>query len=282
MSDPGWVIVEVAPDEPAQKGKLVNVPGYGVEVLFGGQFIHQLLFEAESQTFGDVREHWFDGKIVHAGRRFTRLWIDFAIDTQATSSVGALQRVVLRILRLPNVVWTQESGLGAMGSRQLLSAPLLHRPPGTGVLAVGASSSTLIHQSPGARYGLVTAGVPTGAIYPNRTVGNQRQTWFPTPGLYLDGYIAFSHPSAEVWIYAIEIDGNGAPGLFPLEKLTVPNNMTGGPATVITEHVLLFRSGGAFAAPPIPYPPNGCAIYVRNTHLSNPMQVQGVLAVRSA
>jgi hypothetical protein len=283
QQDPGWVTRTLVAKQANGYTEELLEQGFGVEVVSGGQFIDQLLFERGGILHGSPIEDWHDGKVLPCPAGHDRISLTWTRD-----STAGRERIVLRVFKRAIAFFVADRGLGAQASFRLLES-VLHTDSGAGTVeqTIAAGGQLDVHDGPGQLYQKESgSGISTGnqgALPQSRVKGDDLQHWWPTPALFFDGWIAASAATFEVWAAAYAIDGNVATrSLVAYDKLPTPTTHAGPPFTTGGyNHIVILRHNVS-GSPALPYPKNGARITIVNTDGVNPINVKGVLGVRSA
>lgn len=274
LSGPGWKTVTVSPTSENVAGTLVSTdklnipePGFGVEILSGAQFVQKITFWKGQVAFEDLQEIPFDGRVYACPVGFDRITVQWANDTLplAVDTAQTRSNVTLKIIKVPAVHWTNESGIGAQGAVRLYKSQMHYDPASAGVLpSINAGASQLVVDGRGNQYQLRGTGAPLGGIYPNRMSGDFENAWFPTPALYLGGYVGATQ-AFELDILGVNlwVDPGGVVTTVTtqLHRLTSTVALAGSPVPFLNNSCpLLLPSGNR-----IPLPQDGFLIYLRNT-----------------
>lgn len=287
--NPGWVQRELRAFRPAAalpEPEIKREQGFGIRILRGAHYVKQLDMIVRGQDFSTEPDELTDGQWINCPLGFDALRFHFSDDVPINSQ-NAVSRVVYRIAKVPYISTVESEG--PRGAVVQLLDSVLHQDPGVGTTVVPAASSLLVHDGPANLYQAYAGNLP-GTIKQSLTVGDSLHRQLVTPALFFHGFIASDVPDINVWCYAYTINGNG--NLEPVFYFNLDNasgrpaeNGTGGPGatTYVRVHHLSGRPQNFNQLrDPIPYPLNGCQIYVQNTHVSNPANIKGILAVRSA
>lgn len=289
--NPGFVSYDIRAPSAGGKTELANFGvGFGVRIVSGGQAIRRVHLVGRADfELSDLVSH--DGQVIAAPNGFDRVFIEWAGD-----AIAKVHRVAVEVLTQPAAVWAVTDSGSARGARILWESSV-HVDPNGSQPSVSASGELVVADVlPGEYYQQPDAS-PGGGVYDTyqtRAVGDERARWFPSAGLYFDGFLATAGTAPDtdlvLVVQAYTFSNAGTPALHWWAELSNWRQQVTTVATapaIATDWCLRLNDLGPSAAVPIytvpiPVPPDGFRLVLVNSSGANAYTIYGRVGARSA